>query len=84
MQVEIVVKCMETDSGGRGLLGFRVMASFCLPLKNGQNLFQTMDVGVHGLLCTFSFSASPTHMDRFWCPHDVCAPVYIQCVFVHT
>ena len=31
MQVEVDVKCMQTNFGGCGLSGFGVMAPFCLP-----------------------------------------------------
>ena len=30
MQVEVDLKCMQTNFGGRDLSGFGVMASFCL------------------------------------------------------
>ena len=33
MQVEVDVKRMQTNFGGRGLSGFGVMAPFCLPSK---------------------------------------------------
>ena len=33
MQVEVDVKCMETNFGGRDLSRFGVMAPFCLPSK---------------------------------------------------
>ena len=33
MQVEVDVKCMQTNFGGHGLFGFGVMAPFCLPSK---------------------------------------------------
>ena len=31
MQVEVHVKCMETNFGGHGLSGFEDFAPFCLP-----------------------------------------------------
>ena len=37
MQVEVDVKCMETNFGGRDLSHFGVMVPFCLPSKNAQN-----------------------------------------------
>ena len=33
MQVEVDVKCMQTNFGGCGFSGFGVMAPFCLPSK---------------------------------------------------
>ena len=33
MQVEVDVKHMQANFGGRGLSGFGVMAPFCLPSK---------------------------------------------------
>ena len=48
MQVEVDVKCMETNFGGRGLSGFGVMAPFCLPSKTAKISLQTMDYIVHG------------------------------------
>ena len=33
MQLEVDVKCMQTNFGGRGLSGFGVMAPFCLLSK---------------------------------------------------
>ena len=44
MQVEVDVKCMQTNFGGLGLSGFRDFAPF---FHNGQISFQTMDI-VHG------------------------------------
>ena len=41
MQVGIDVTCMHTNFGGRGLSGFGVMASFCLPSKTA---LRTMDI----------------------------------------
>ena len=43
MQVEVDVKCMQTNFGGRGLSGFGVMASFCLPSKMAKISLRTMD-----------------------------------------
>ena len=40
MQVEVDVKCIHTDFGGRGLSGFEVIATF----KNGQ-----ISPSTHGL-----------------------------------
>ena len=33
MQVEVDVKCMHSNFGGRGLSGFEDIAPFCLPSK---------------------------------------------------
>ena len=43
MQVGIDVTRMHINFGGRGLSGFGVMASFCLPLKTAKISLQTMD-----------------------------------------
>ena len=48
MQVEVDVKCMETNFDERDLSGFRVMAPFCLPSKTAKISLLTMDHGVHG------------------------------------
>ena len=37
MQVEVNLKCMQTNFGGCGLFSFGVFTPFCLPSKNGQN-----------------------------------------------
>ena len=42
MQIEIDVTCMHTNFGGRGLFGFGVMASFCLPSKIAKISLWTM------------------------------------------
>ena len=36
MQVEVDVKCMQTNFDGRDLSGFGVMAPFCLPSKTAK------------------------------------------------
>ena len=41
MQVEVDVKCMQTNFGGHGLSGFRVMAPFCFPSKRPKISLQT-------------------------------------------
>ena len=43
MQVEVDVKCMQTNFGGCGLSGFGVMAPFCLPSKTAKISLRTMD-----------------------------------------
>ena len=43
MQIEIDATCMRTNSGGCGLSGFGVMASFCLPSKTAKISLWTMD-----------------------------------------
>ena len=43
MQVEVVVKCMQTKFGGRGPSGFGDFAPLCLPSKMAKFPFQTMD-----------------------------------------
>ena len=47
MQVEADVKCMQTNFGGHGLSGFRVMASFCLPSIQPKFPFKPWTI-VHG------------------------------------
>ena len=42
MQIGIDVTCMHTNFGGRGLSGFEVMASFCLPSKTAKISLWTM------------------------------------------
>ena len=42
MQVEVDVKCMQTNFGGCGLSGFGVMAPFCLPSKTAKISLRTM------------------------------------------
>ena len=42
MQIGIDVTCMHTNFGGRGLSGFKVMASFCLPSKTAKISLWTM------------------------------------------
>ena len=48
MQVEVDVKCMQTNFGGHGLFGFGVMAPFYLPSKTAKISFQTMDYSPWG------------------------------------
>ena len=48
MQVEVDVKCMETNFDGRDLSGFRVMAPFCLPSKTAKISLLTMDYSPWG------------------------------------
>ena len=43
MQVEVDVKHMQTNFGGRGLFDFGVMAPFCLPSKTAKISLRTMD-----------------------------------------
>ena len=47
MQVEVDVKCMHTNFGGRSLSDIRVMAPICLPSKMAKTSFSTMDYS-HG------------------------------------
>ena len=49
MQVEVDMKCMETNFGGHGLSGFRDFALFRLPSKVDKFPFQIMDYIVHGV-----------------------------------
>ena len=44
MQVEVDVKCMETNFDGRDLSGFGVMAPFCLPSKTAKISLLTMEI----------------------------------------
>ena len=48
MQVEVVVKCMQTNFGGRSLSRFGDLAPFCLPSKTAKISFSTMDYKAHG------------------------------------
>ena len=43
MQVEVDMKCMQTNFGGRGLFGFGDFAHFCLPSNLTKFPFLTMD-----------------------------------------
>ena len=45
MQVEVDVKCMETNFGERGFSGIRVMAPYCLPSKTAEISLWAMDHG---------------------------------------
>ena len=47
MQVEVDVKCMQTNFGGCGLSGFGVMAPFSLPSKRPNFPFGPWTI-VHG------------------------------------
>ena len=48
MQVEVVVKCMQTNFGGRGLSGFGDITPFSFPSKTAKISLRTMDYIVHG------------------------------------
>ena len=48
MQVEVDVKCMQTNFGGRGFSGIGVMAPFCLPSKTAKISLRTMDYSPWG------------------------------------
>ena len=43
MQVEVDVKCMETNFGGRGFFGFGDLAPFLLPSMTAKISLRTMD-----------------------------------------
>ena len=43
MQVEVDVKCVQTNFGGCGLSSFGVMAPFCSPSKTAKISLLTMD-----------------------------------------
>ena len=43
MQIEVDLKCMQTNFDGCGLSGFEVMAPFCLPSKTAKISLRTMD-----------------------------------------
>ena len=47
MQVEVDVKCMQTNFDGHGLSSFGVMAPFCLPSKQPNFPFGPWAI-VHG------------------------------------
>ena len=48
MQVEVVVKRMQTNFEGCGIFGVGDFAPFCWPSKTAKFPFQTMDYIVHG------------------------------------
>ena len=48
MQVEVDVKCMQTNFDGCGLSGFGDMTPFCSPSKTAKISFQTMDYSPWG------------------------------------
>ena len=48
MQVEVDVKCMETNFDERDLSSFGVMAPFCLPSKTAKISLLTMDYSPWG------------------------------------
>ena len=48
MQVEVVVKCMQTNFGGCGLSCFGDFGNFCLPSKMAKFPFRTMDYSPWG------------------------------------
>ena len=45
MQVEVDVKCMETNFGGHGISGFLDFAPFSNTFKTAKTSNQTMDYG---------------------------------------
>ena len=48
MQVEVDVKCMETNFGGHEISGFRDFAPFSNTFKTAKISLRTMDYIVHG------------------------------------
>ena len=48
MQVEVDMKCMEINFGGRGLSSFGDFAPFCLPSKTAKISLRTMDYSPWG------------------------------------
>ena len=48
MQVEVDVKCMETNFGGHDISGFGDFAPFCVTSKTTKFPFQTMDYSPWG------------------------------------
>ena len=48
MQVEVDLKRMQTNFGGRGISGFGDFASFSFAFKTAKISLQTMDYIVHG------------------------------------
>ena len=48
MQVEVDMKCMETNFGGHGISGFRDFAPFSNTFKAAKISLRTMDYIVHG------------------------------------
>ena len=48
MQVEVDMKCMQTNFDGRGLSSFGDMTPFCFPSKTAKISFQTMDYSPWG------------------------------------
>ena len=63
MQVEVDVKCMETNFGGHGLSSFGVMAPFCLPLKTAKISLWTVDCNGHQKISCLE-SAQKIHASR--------------------
>ena len=53
MQVEVDLKRMQTNFGGRGLSGFRVMARFRMPSKTAKISLWTMGVKKYNWLNKF-------------------------------
>ena len=48
MQVEVDVKCMQSNFGGCGSFGLGDSAPFCFPSKTAKISLQTMGYIVHG------------------------------------
>ena len=48
IQVEVDVKCMQTNFGGSGSSGFGDIAPFCFPSKTAKFPFRTMDYSPWG------------------------------------
>ena len=61
MQVEVDVKCMQTNFDGRGLSHFGDMTPFCFPSKKAKISFQTMDYSPWGSKMEL---AQKTHASR--------------------
>ena len=58
MQVEVDVKCMQTNFNGRGLFGFRDFAHFFLPSKTAKISLRTMDYSPWGSKNRIAFKNS--------------------------
>ena len=48
MQVEVDVKCMQTNFGGSSFSGFGDIVPFCFPSKTAKFPFRTMDYSPWG------------------------------------
>ena len=71
MQVEVDVKCMQTNFGGCGLIGFGDLAPFCLPSKTAKISLRTMGYSPWG------------SKNRFWLKKFMQVEVDVKCMQTH-